>query len=46
MDTILLSKEKLQEQLDALKISWASEFNDSIEYSEEEVERWLILICQ
>jgi hypothetical protein len=28
--------------LDALKVSWANKFNDSIEYSEEEVERWLI----
>jgi len=42
MDTMLLSKEKLQEQLEALKISWASEFNDSNEYSEEEVQRWLL----
>jgi hypothetical protein len=42
MDTMLLSKEKLQEQLEALKVSWASEFNDSIEYSEEEVEIWLV----
>jgi hypothetical protein len=25
-----------------VNISWVSEFNDSIEYFEEEVERWLI----
>jgi hypothetical protein len=42
MDSILLSKDQLQEQLDALKISWESEFNDLTEYSEEEVEKWLI----
>jgi hypothetical protein len=28
--------------LDALNISWASEFNNSTEYSKEEVEKWLI----
>jgi len=42
MDSILLSKEKLQEHLDSLKVSWAKKFNDSIECSKEEVERWLI----
>jgi hypothetical protein len=42
MDSILLSKDKLQEHLDALKISLVSEFNDLTEYSEEEVEKWLI----
>jgi hypothetical protein len=30
MDTILLSKEELQEQLEALIVSWASEFIDSV----------------
>jgi hypothetical protein len=31
MDTILLSKEKLQEQLESLKVAWTNEFNDSME---------------
>jgi hypothetical protein len=42
MDSILLSKDQLQEHLDALKISWENEFNEITEYSEEEVEKWLI----
>jgi hypothetical protein len=42
MDSMLLSKDKLQDYLDTLKVSWDNEFNESIEYSEEEVERWLI----
>jgi hypothetical protein len=42
MDTILMSKEKLLDQLEALKVAWASEFTDSIEFSEDEVERWLV----
>jgi hypothetical protein len=42
MDTILLSREKLLEQLEALKVAWANEFSDSIEFSEEEIERWLV----
>jgi len=42
MDTILLLKEKLQENLEALKFSRASEFNDSIKYSKEELEIWLV----
>jgi hypothetical protein len=29
MDTLILSKEKLLEQLDVLKFSWASEFTNS-----------------
>jgi hypothetical protein len=33
MDTILLSKEKLLDQLEALKVAWVSEFTDSIEFS-------------
>jgi hypothetical protein len=43
MDTILLSREKLLEQLEALKVAWANEFSDSIEFSEDEIERWLVL---
>jgi hypothetical protein len=42
MDSILLSKDQLQEHLDALKVSWENEFNEITEYSEEEVEKWLI----
>ena len=30
MDTILLSKNNLLEQLEVLKVAWVSEFNDSI----------------
>jgi hypothetical protein len=30
------------EQLEALKVAWSSEFSDSNEFSEEEVERWLV----
>jgi len=39
MDSILLSKDQLQEHLDALKISWENEFNEITEYSEEEIEK-------
>ena len=42
MDTILLSKDKLLEQLDVLKVAWENEFTGSIEFSKEEVERWLV----
>jgi hypothetical protein len=42
MDTILLSKEQLLEQLEGLKVAWESEFTDSIELYEGEVERWLV----
>jgi hypothetical protein len=42
MDTIFLTKDRMQEQLDALKISWANEFNDLTEFLQEEVEKWLI----
>lgn len=42
MDSILLSKEQLQEHMDALKVEWENEFNEITEYSQEEVEKWLI----
>jgi hypothetical protein len=42
MDTMLLSKETLIEQLNALKVAWENEFTETIEFSEEEVERWLV----
>ena len=41
MDSILMSKEKLLEELEALKFAWENEFSDSVEFSEE-VERWLV----
>jgi hypothetical protein len=40
MDSILLTKDQLQEQLEALKISWASEFNILTKFLEK-VERLL-----
>jgi hypothetical protein len=42
MHTILMSKEKLLEQLEVLKVAWASEFSDSVEFFEDEVERSLV----
>jgi len=42
MDSILLSKEQLQEHMDVLKVAWENEFNEIIEYSKEKVEKWLI----
>jgi hypothetical protein len=42
MDSIFLTKDQLQEQLEALKISWANEFNNLTEFSQEEVEKWLV----
>ena len=42
IDTILMSKEKLLEQLEVLKVAWESEFSDSVKFSEDEVERWLV----
>jgi hypothetical protein len=43
MDTMLLLKETLIDQLDALKVPWANEFTKTIEFSEEEVEKWLVM---
>jgi uncharacterized coiled-coil DUF342 family protein len=42
MDTMILSKESLMGQLNALKISWANEFTKTVEFSEDEVEKWLV----
>jgi hypothetical protein len=42
MDTILSSKEKLLDQLNVLKVAWENEFTESIEFSEEEIKRWLV----
>jgi len=41
MDSILLTKDQLQEQLEALKSSWANEFDNLTEFSKEEAKRWL-----
>jgi hypothetical protein len=42
MGTIFSSKEQLLEQLDILKFAWASEFTNSIEFSEQEIKKWLV----
>jgi len=42
MDTIFMSKEKLLEKLEVLKVAWESDFTDSIEFSKDEVERWMV----
>jgi hypothetical protein len=42
MDTMILSKESLMGQLNALKVAWENEFTETIDFSEEEVEKWLV----
>jgi len=42
MDTMILTKESLMGQLEALKVVLANEFNETIEFSEDEVEKWLV----
>jgi hypothetical protein len=42
MDTIISTKEQLLEHLDILKFAWENEFTNLIEFSEEEIERWLV----
>jgi hypothetical protein len=37
MDTIPLSREKLLEQMEALKVACTNEFSDLIDFSEEEI---------
>jgi len=37
-----MSKDKLLDQLEALKFAWVSDFMESIEFSKDEVERWLV----
>jgi hypothetical protein len=39
---ILSSKEKLIEKNNVLKVSWENKFIETIEFSEAEVERWLV----
>jgi hypothetical protein len=42
MNSILLSKEQMEEKLDSLKIASAEKFNNLTEYSETKVESWLV----
>jgi hypothetical protein len=42
MDTMIPTKESLTGQLNALKVAWANEFIETIEFSEDEVEKWLV----
>jgi hypothetical protein len=42
MDIMLLSKETLKDQHDALKVAWENEFTETIGFFEEEVEKWLV----
>jgi hypothetical protein len=42
MDTTLMSKYQLLDQLEDLKLAWENEFIDSIEFSKDEIERWLV----
>jgi hypothetical protein len=42
MDTMILSKESLMGQINALNVSWENEFTKTIEFSEDEVEKWLV----
>jgi len=42
MDTMLLSKEILVDQLNALMVAWANKFTKTIEFFEEEFEKWLV----
>jgi hypothetical protein len=42
MDSIFLTKDQLQEQLEVLKTSWDNEFENLTKFSQEEVEKWLV----
>jgi hypothetical protein len=42
MDTILLSKENLLDQLEEFKVAWVSEFTDLIQFYKDKVEMWLV----
>jgi hypothetical protein len=39
MNSILISMDQLQEYMEALKTSWASEFNNLAEFLEEYIEK-------
>jgi hypothetical protein len=43
MGTMLSTKETLIDQLNALKVVWENEFTETIEFFEEEVEKWLVI---
>jgi hypothetical protein len=42
MDTMISTKEYLTGQLKSLKVAWANEFTETIEFSKDEVERWSV----
>jgi hypothetical protein len=42
MNSILLTKEQMEENFDSLNIASAVKFNNLTEYSETEVENWLV----
>jgi len=42
MNSILLSNEQMEEKLDTLKIASSEKFNNLTEYSETDVESWLV----
>jgi hypothetical protein len=42
MDTMILTKENLMGQLKTLKVVWAIKFTETIEFSKDEFERWLV----
>jgi hypothetical protein len=42
MDRMILSKEHLMGKLNALKVSLENECTETIEFSEDEVEIWLV----
>jgi hypothetical protein len=42
MDNMILTKESLMGQLKALKVVLANEFTETIEFSEDKVERWMV----
>jgi hypothetical protein len=46
LDSILMSKEKFEEKLDLLKTASTERFNNLTEYSELEVESWLVNYVQ
>jgi len=42
MNTMILSKENLMEQLNTLKFAWKNEFIETIDFSKEEVKKWSV----
>jgi hypothetical protein len=41
-ETTLLTKEQLESELNILKISWGSEFDNLTNFPEEEIKQWLV----